>query len=214
MRCRIVNGLRWFLLAAVWFHAASDAIATVTDFEDLAQGSNAYSGPGGGQYWNGPAANGTNEPDPWGGALPVKVGTFQSGGVQFVNRYNTNYGSWSGFGYSNAIDTTTAGYTNQFSAYSGSGYGSSGNYAIAFGYVDGLNPNDISELRELPYLTLPAGAQIQSAYVTNATYTALSMLHGDGFAKKFGGVSGSDPDWFELTVYGTEGYWFEPSGVY
>jgi hypothetical protein len=40
--------------------------------------------------------------------------------------------------------------------------------------------------------------------VTNTTYAALSMLQGDGFAKKFGGTSGDDPDWFKLTVYGTD----------
>lgn len=41
--------------------------------------------------------------------------------------------------------------------------------------------------------------------VTNATYAALSMLNGDAFAKKFGGETGNDPDYFLLTVYGYSG---------
>ena len=39
-------------------------------------------------------------------------------------------------------------------------------------------------------------------YITNTTYAALSMLNGDSFAKKFGGASGNDPDWFLLTITG------------
>src|SRR5690606_13590456 len=42
-----------------------------------------------------------------------------------------------------------------------------------------------------------------SMWVTNSTYAYLSMLHGDGFAKKFGGTSGDDPDFFTLRVYQT-----------
>jgi hypothetical protein len=30
------------------------------------------------------------------------------------------------------------------------------------------------------------------------------MRDGDTFAKKFGGDSGADPDWFKLSVYGTD----------
>jgi hypothetical protein len=40
--------------------------------------------------------------------------------------------------------------------------------------------------------------------VTNTTYAYLSMQNGDAFAKKFGGPSGNDPDWFKLTIYGKD----------
>ena len=40
------------------------------------------------------------------------------------------------------------------------------------------------------------------AYFTNTTYTALSMLQGDSFAKKFGGASGNDADWLKLSILG------------
>jgi hypothetical protein len=37
-------------------------------------------------------------------------------------------------------------------------------------------------------------------YVNNTTYTYLSMRDGDAFAKKFGGESGTDPDFLMLTI--------------
>jgi len=40
--------------------------------------------------------------------------------------------------------------------------------------------------------------------VTNNNYTYYSMLNGDDWAKKFGGSSGDDEDWFALTVTGKD----------
>jgi hypothetical protein len=45
-----------------------------------------------------------------------------------------------------------------------------------------------------------AGEKVLGFYVTNSTYAYLSMKNGDQFAKKFGGPTGTDPDWFRLTV--------------
>lgn len=159
-----------------------------------------------GSYWNGPDPNGEEVTGPYGGT--IREGSFESGGVEFINRYNETFESWSGFAYSNTTDNTTAGFTNQYSAYTGSGYGSGDdNYGVAFGYDDTLGsnaPNDVSELEVLPYFELPDGATIESAYVTNTTYAALSMLNGDSFAKQFGGPTGDDSDWFKLTVFGSD----------
>ena len=200
---RAVAEMRWFVVVMCEASSAmSHAKADVVNFQDLGPGLKTYAGPGGGNYWNGPASNATSQPDPVMGGTQT-VGTFQSGNVSFSNSYNATYGSWGGFAYSDCTDTTTPGYTNQYYAYAGSGYGGSGNYAIGYGYVDGLDPTDPTQLDQLPSLTLPANARIQSAYVTNTTYAALSMLNGDRFAKKFG--TGTDPyDWFALTVYGTD----------
>ncbi|MBE0676250.1 MAG: DUF4465 domain-containing protein, partial [Bacteroidales bacterium] len=43
--------------------------------------------------------------------------------------------------------------------------------------------------------------------VSNTTYAYMAMLNGNAFAKKFGGDSGSDPDWFKvvLTALNDEG---------
>ena len=104
--------LRWLLVAGMLLCVTANATAAVVNFQDLGAGPNTYSGPGGGNYWNGPAANFTDQPDPWGGT--DEVGVFQSGGVSFVNRYDITYGSWSGFAYSDFADQTTPGYANQY----------------------------------------------------------------------------------------------------
>ncbi|MCL4191590.1 MAG: DUF4465 domain-containing protein [Thermoguttaceae bacterium] len=204
MKASVSSWARYPAAMAIVLFVATHAGAAVVGFEDVTPAT-PYTGPGGGYYWNGPDLSGTQETDPYGGSGPVYVGSFQSGGASFVNRYNTNYGSWSGFAYSNTSDTTTPGFTNQFSAYTGSGFGGAGNYGVGFGHVDGLTPGNVTvdDLQQLPWLELPNGHVIQSAYVTNTTYAALSMRDGDFFSKKFGGATGDDPDWFKLTVYGT-----------
>ncbi len=130
-------------------------------------------------------------------------GGFYSGSLSFPAAYDSTYGSWSGWAASNMTDVATAGYSNQFSAYAdlggdrlGGGADGSTTFAVAGGY--GSSPLTI---------TLPEGfdgAAFESIDVTNTTYTALSMLDGDDFAKKFGGESGNDPDYFLLTIDGID----------
>lgn len=114
---------------------------------------------------------------------------FTISGTTFVNDYYAPYDSWSGFAFSNHTDTTTTGYLNQYSAISGSGADGSSQYAVGYG------PATIT----LPALTDFTG---MGAFINNTTYAALSMRDGDGYAKKFGGASGDDPDFFLLTIKG------------
>lgn len=115
---------------------------------------------------------------------------FQSGSVELPNDYNDEFNFWSGFAISADTDTTTPGFTNQYSAIAGSG--ALGTSAYAVGYV-----YDNTVIR----LTGKAvGKPMIGMYVTNSTYAALSMKDGDSFAKKFGGESGKDPDFFLLTI--------------
>jgi hypothetical protein len=125
-------------------------------------------------------------------------GGFVSGGAFFNNTF-TDFGggltAWSGWSYSNLRDVTTQGYGNQYSAYnlpSGGGDGSP-NYAVAYAF----NPGDA-------IIHLPPGTNPVSVDITNTTYAALSMLYGDQFAKKFGGPTGTDPDFFRLTITGLD----------
>ncbi|WP_018410017.1 DUF4465 domain-containing protein [Methyloversatilis thermotolerans] len=130
--------------------------------------------------------------------FPEVATTFRSGPASF----NFNYTEWypgcchSGWVYSNRTDTTTAGYLNQHSAFAGSGADGSASYAIAYYSLSG-DP--------APVITFDSAVVVASAAFTNTTYAALSMLDGDGFAKKFGGASGNDEDWFKLTVTGWNG---------
>ncbi len=78
---------------------------------------------------------------------------------------------------------------NDLSAITGQGYNST-NYAISF-----VSTQSVIELEGEA-----AGGAVAGVYVTNGTYPYLSMLEGDNFAKKFGGESGDEPDFFLLTI--------------
>lgn len=120
------------------------------------------------------------------------VGGFESHSTWFNNE---NSGYWMGWAYSQTTDTITPGIVNQYSAYTGSGFGGSAKYGVAFNGLD-------SGYGILPKITLPADAEPQKVQVTNTTYAALSMLNGDTYSKQFGGPSGDDPDYFLLTIEG------------
>lgn len=80
----------------------------------------------------------------------------------------------------------------------GRGFNGSSNYAVGYVNFAGTTFPGIS------YIDLPTGFSAKSARITNTTYAALSILNGDQFAKKFGGVSGDDPDFFLLTITGLD----------
>ena len=123
---------------------------------------------------------------------------FTSGGVYFENSYNFSWDYWSGgFIYSSSTDVTTAGYTNDFSAYTGIGGNNSQNYAINYGGTG---------------IDFGSEKVVSSVQLTNTTYAALSMRDGDMFGKQFGdstnaqgnqdGTNGED--WFRLLIIGKD----------
>ena len=81
---------------------------------------------------------------------------------------------------------------NQHSSIAGSGYDESSNFAVFFS----------SSPRMLELRNEAVGKPVEGFFITNNTYGYLSMRDGDGFAKKFGGVTGADPDYFLLTIKG------------
>ncbi len=175
----------------------------MVDFEDYPLGPESH--------FSGPDPAGTNVPGPFG--TTVREGSFTSGGAQFVNRYNLDWGAWSSFAVTNETDITTGDFPNEFSAIAGSGANGSENYGVAFGWDDlvpnladptQFDPLNIAHLRALPSLILPGNVSVVSAMITNTTYAALTMLNGNGFAKKFGGDSGDDEDFLRLSVYGID----------
>lgn len=160
---------------------AAEAHAAVITFDELGQGPNVcvINGVARGYYWNGSDGS----------------GSFASSGASFINSYS--YGTWSGWAYSNVnyTDTSAPDYTHQYAAVTGSGVGGDGNYALGFGCSSCI------ELfgGVLPTITVPDGMKVESASFTNTTYTAASMLHGDGFTKKF-----TSSDWLKLTITGED----------
>ena len=130
-------------------------------------------------YWNG--SNGS--------------GSFNSSGITFSNNYSTSFSSWDGFSYSQKADIV-GGTDNQY-------------YKFQYCVFDGANGTNKFAVFYPPYqgasfASFPGGAEklIRSVNVCNSTYAALSMKKGDDFAKKFGGASGNDKDWFKMTIIG------------
>lgn len=125
----------------------------------------------------------------WNGANDPMGTTFSSGNAILQNFYDTSWGGfWTGgFAYSNVFDTTTAGSGNLYAARPGSGYSSS-NYVIG-------QQNAMIELSGVA-----AGKAVSGFYISNTTFAAISMRDGDTYAKKFGGTTGNDPDFFKLTI--------------
>ena len=106
----------------------------------------------------------------------------------FPTVWDTSFGGYwlTGFALSNMTDSVTSGFGNMYSAKAGSGYAQSAQYAVAYGSH---------------YFTLTEGI-IDSMRITNNTYAYNSMRDGDAFSKKFGGLSGNDPDYFRIIFKG------------
>lgn len=119
-------------------------------------------------------------------------GGFNAGSIFLPNGYDETYGSWEGWSISAVKDSVTAGFSNQFASITESGNEGSMTYAVtsAFGNV-GIELDDFAK-----------GASVSGMYITNSTYAYISMREGDAFAKKFGGVTGDDPDYFYITIKG------------
>jgi autotransporter-associated beta strand protein len=158
-----------FILGACCISTRAQAVTV--DFEDVPL-------PSGGYY------NGSD-----------LAGGFTSRGVFFPNTFTDwGYGitSWDNWACSSTTDTITGDVTNQYSAITGKGQGSSAQYAVGFpSFTTGMSN-----------FSLPYPNALQGAYFTNTTYAYYTMLNGNRFAKKFGGASGTDPDWFLLTITG------------
>jgi len=164
-------------LAAMAALAAGARAGGLANFDGLPLGPN--------QYWNGSDGS----------------GGFTSGPAYFNNLYAVDpwsgWAFWGGWAYSDMTDTTTPGYTNQYSAITGGGQGGSSNYGVA--YQDTYTPTT-------PTIALSQPTVVDGAYFTNTTYTYLILRDGDpgGYSKKFGGASGNDADWFRVTVTGKD----------
>lgn len=142
--------------------------AEVVDFEGLLSTPNSY-------HDGGPNSN---------------TDGFSIGSAYFPNEYSSDFGGyWSGWAYSNVVDSTNGSYTNQYAAYPGSGF-QSATYGVAYGDT---------------YINFVTPVNPQSMAIANTTYAALTMRDGDRFSKKFGGPTGLDPDYYRVRIIGYTG---------
>ena len=117
---------------------------------------------------------------------------FQNNNVSFQYKWNAAFSYWSGgFSYTNKYDSSTVGFGNLYGVKPLKGYNNSNTYVIG---------------KDAGVINLGASSNtVNGFYITNTTYTYKSMKLGDSFAKKFGGISGNDPDYLKLSVKGFKG---------
>ncbi|MDX1685875.1 MAG: DUF4465 domain-containing protein [Saprospiraceae bacterium] len=115
---------------------------------------------------------------------------YRSGNVALKVDFDDEFNLWSGFSISTMTDTMTPGFTNQYSCISGSGVNESKTYSTAFIFDNAILLTEGEA----------AGKPVLGCYINNATYPYLSMRDGDQFAKKFGGPTGDDPDFFRIKI--------------
>lgn len=120
---------------------------------------------------------------------------FDDGLAHFETYYDTTVFSSlrSGFVYTNMTDSVDGSYTNPNSAITAEGYNSSAQYVVGYGYEEEIS---------VKLKGAAIGNPVKGFYITNTTYAYKSMLNGDAFAKKFGGVPNVDSDWFKVTIKG------------
>ncbi len=128
---------------------------------------------------------------------PLEDVGFSDGQGYFPCAYDTAFtGYWVyGFAYSNMTDSVTDGFANEYSAKTAIGYDNSAGYCVSY---QGYGVRNYIKITD----TAAAGDTVMGFYITNSTYAYNAMNEGYFSAKKFGGLSGNDPDWFKLTVYG------------
>lgn len=140
----------------------------IADFEDFKLTKNFY--------WNGSDG----------------AGQFTYGNKVFSNTYYADWGTYSGFAYSNIINDMFYCDSAIYSSYPSGGANESKNYAVAHQF----------ERIIITYSDTIKGEEPVYVMLANTTYTALAIKYGYGYAKKFGGYSGDDPDWLKVSIYG------------
>lgn len=115
-------------------------------------------------------------------------GFFEFYPLKFPNVYNDEWDFWqSGWAVSSVKDSVTPGFMNLYAARPG-GAASGDNYVVGQNNAEIIQFDGTYEANYLKFK------------YTNSTYAALSMRDGDMFAKKFGGETGDDPDYFFLRI--------------
>jgi len=120
---------------------------------------------------------------------------FSSGSASFTNRNDTSsFGDyWSGWAYSRLKDSMSISYdTNDCAAFPGIGHNTTAIYAVAYQ----------SFFEQYNHIRFAVASTVNGFYITNSTIAYRSMQNGDGFAKKFGGATGNDPDYFKVNITG------------
>lgn len=128
-------------------------------------------------------------------------GGFTSGSAFYNNSYNSTYGSWSGFAYSNRTNTAALGLNATYVAATGGGMTALGATEVGATYVVGYyseyDDKTLGANTCIIDVDLAANERIDSIYVTNIQYTVNDILNGSSFSRAF-----TDGDYLRLIITG------------
>lgn len=132
---------------------------------------------------------------------PTGYSTFYSGSFSFLNNFNKEYLSWSGFAYSNMTATTfnmSEFLTDQFRSAVGHGVDDSKNYAVCYTYgATKVSQTNSDEAQE-----------ISGFYITNTAWVKHCSENGTGMDSNAGNDANkpfTTGDWFKITATGDNG---------
>lgn len=149
--------------------------------------------------------------NPSGYFAPATSTVFSCPGFVFPYIWNTAFGGYwqSGWAYTNAYDSSTAGFTNLYGIKAYKGVNQSSVYAVG---------QDHSRM----VLSLP-GSTLSGLYVTNTTYAYKAIKFGDAFCRKFGDTTGTFsagmypqggyPDYFKLRIQAYRNGILQPDSI-
>jgi len=120
----------------------------------------------------------------------VYNGFFGDNIISFPNNYNSSFDSWSQFAFSSWTDTVTAGYENQWSTFANEAHSDS---VFGLCYISSFDPNPVE--MNFSRTIIP-----EYFYITNSTYTALTIRDGSAFNAPFCTDSN---DYYKIIITGT-----------
>ncbi len=126
-------------------------------------------------------------------SVPLVSGSVSFSNTNGISIYGvppnqSSYPYWSGFAFSNVVNTTDGSWTNQYASYPGGGYEST-QYAVA--YTDGAR------------ITLPGPATVAGFRIANTTYARSTMVSAD--PEQFASPLQPPVGYFNVTATGFRG---------
>ena len=129
---------------------------------------------------------------------------FENGIFKFTNHFTHPGDYWNGFSLSRDTNKTdVSSFSNGYTAFPAKGMKDD---VYIMGYYSAYgNPIGNCIVEIAPAQEANVVHRVKGVYVTNSFVGVMSLRNGDSYAKKFGGETGNDPDWFKLTAKGYNG---------